>query len=110
MGVMRLIHGMITDFVNKSKGLLPQIAPSSGCGGREEEEEKELEHSRIGPLGPQREDINPRREDASPWKHPPVTETGTVPPVHAGSPHTRHCLYSVNISFAAKIQLKAYFL
>lgn len=107
---MRLIHGMITDFVNKSKGLIPQIAPSSGYGVKEKEEEKELEHSRIGPLGPQREDINPSREDASPWKYPPVIETGTVPPAHAGSPLILHCLYSINILFAAKIQLKAYFL
>lgn len=99
---------MITDFVNESKGLLSEIAPSSGCGGRKKEEEKELEHSRIGPLGLQREDRNQLREDASPWKHLPVTETGTVPPAHAGSPLTLQCLYSVNISFAAKIQLKAY--
>lgn len=107
---MQLIHGMFTDFVNKPKDLTSQIVPSFDCGMREKEQEKELEHSRIGPLGPQREDINPSREDASPWKHPPATETGTVPPARVGSPFTLHCFYYVNISFATKIQLKAYFL
>lgn len=108
---MRLIHEMITDFVNKSKGLIPQKAPSSvwhveswahliisSGGGRGKGGRRSWNTAGMG-LWDHREDTNPRREDASPCKHLSVTDRDS-PLLHTPAPHTYSTafFYAVNIS------------